>query len=217
MKKIENYKTMIERLDAFFASKKDERSEWTLTYNDQHGCYETAKSEYDDSNNPKLDYFGVMKYATWVHGEDDKKRAAEEDRIWEFQLAGVSEDKPFQAWAASTLLGLLTGMEFEVGEDSQAINELEDKLLSLLVGQWTDLGFTSRTHKLTDSIPPCESFEELLQLNEIHEDEFNSPEEYERFKQTHTEIEFTWYPNTPVGCHTVRGVELYSVISAVFE
>jgi hypothetical protein len=156
--------------------------------------------------------------ATWVQGEADRSRAVEEDRVWELHY-NAKDNSPSVSYAASTLLGLLSGLDFVnlTSANAEPVSALESMLQSLLVGEYADLSFRSMTHQLTDTMPPCESFDELIKVLSIQMDEFSTPEEYERFKQTHSEVEFTWYPNTPVGCHTVRGVELYSVLAAVFE
>lgn len=220
MKAIQEYKELIDRLEAFLKSKLDDTlTEWSLEYNDQHGSYQTAKDQYEDALKRAGRPWSVMKCATWVLGEDDKQHAIAEDSVWELCYSGGPDDGAVH-YAASSLLNLLTGLDFinltSQEGDALAINQIENKLLSLLEGQWTDLTFRSRTYRLTDTTPPCERLEELLFICGVEEDEF-SPEDWQLFLKNPTEVEFTWYPNTPVGCHTVRGVTLYSTLAGVFE
>lgn len=219
MNKIEQYKELIDQLEVFFKSKLDEKfSEWSLTYNDHHGCYVTLKDEHEDFILHPNSSHSILALATWVQGEADRTRAVEEDRVWELRY-NAKDNGQSVSYAAATLLGLLSGLDFVnlTSVNAEPISTLESMLQSLLSGEYTDLAFRSRTYQLTDTVPPCKSFDELIKVLSIQMDEFSTPEEYDRFKQTHTEVEFTWYPNTPVGCHTVRGVELYSVLAAVFE
>lgn len=220
MKAIKEYKELIDRLEAFLKAKLDGKfTDWSLEYNDQHGSYETAKDEYEDELKRPGVLWSVMNRATWVLGEDDKQHAIAEDSVWELCFASGPGDHSIR-YAASSLLNLLIGLDFinltSQEEDALAIGQLENKLLSLLEGQWTDFTFRSRTYRLTDTTPPCERLEELLFICGVEEDEF-SPEDWQLFLKNPTEVEFTWYPNTPVGCHTVRGVTLYSTIANVFE
>lgn len=220
MKAIQEYKELIDRLEAFLKSKLDDTlREWSLEYNNQHGSHQTAKDQYEDALKRTGRAWSVMKCATWVLGEDDKQHAIAEDSVWELRYSGGPDD-PAVHYAASSLLNLLTGLDFinltSQEEDALAINQLENKLVSLLEGQWTDLAFRSQTYRLTDTIPPCERLEELLFICGVEEEEF-SPEDWQLFLKNPTEVEFTWYPHTTVGSHTVRGVTLYSTLANVFE
>lgn len=220
MKAIQEYKELIDRLEAFLKAKLDGTfKEWSLDYNEQHGSYETLKDENEDEVKRPGKFSSVLSRATWVLGEDDKQHAIAEDSVWELCFCGDANDRAVR-YAASSLLNLLTGLDFinltSQEDDALAINQLENKLRALLEGQWTDLGFRSRAYHLTDTIPPCETLEELLEIHDVKEDEF-TPADWQLFLKNPTEVVFQWYPRTPIGSHTVRGVTLYSTLTNVFE
>jgi hypothetical protein len=220
---IQDFKPLIDRIDAFLKTLMSGKGSvhYTLEYNDQHSSYSTLadeKEHMEAMHKSGQDFWTAFNRAQWLGGGEDQVKALANDTIWElnfYKLGDVVND----FYACSNLRELLSGLEFkyEGEEDAKLVDQLSEKLITLLKGKWTDLSFSYNEHSYAQINPPCDTIEETFEILSIEEEDFVSSEEYKKALEQNQLIRFQWYPQTPVGFHVVYATTLYALIEAAFN
>ena len=192
----------------------------------------TAASVMIDYNDHHLDYCVASEVsvfriksnsseAVWF-SDDDCKHAIETDSVWRIRFS--KDDGGTDMYYASTLYNVIMAAvkgkskELMSGCSSEEVCEIELRLKALLTPgrEYTSIAIMyEETDKGMD--PPAESTAQFLEIIGYDQDDFVTPEEYEKVLQQKSYWIVYWFPDTPVGHYQAMGSSLSAVLEDVLS